>query len=90
MAIKIQNCKLQNNIFIASITYKYNGFLIFFFQQIEEKVWKQINGASETDSPCWPTDELCLFGYLIEFILLILSIMFYTLYKFLFCVIELI
>lgn len=43
--------------------------MCFFFQQIEEKVWKQINGASETDSPCWPTDELCLFGYQLEFIL---------------------
>lgn len=52
------------------------------FQQIEEKVWKQINGASETDSPCWPTDELCLFGNLLEFIWLLFSILLYTKFYF--------
>lgn len=44
---------------------KFNFLLLYIFQQIEEKVWKQIiNGASETDSPCWPTDQYIVFIWL--------------------------
>lgn len=56
MLVVKKNCcvygvKTAKNSFGRYLTYKCKNLRLI-FQQIEEKVWKQINGASETDSPC--------------------------------------